>query len=183
MTISVGVFCGASEGNNPAYVAEATRFGEQLAMQGYKLVYGAGGKGIMGAVSKGALGMGGKVHGVIPRDMFEREWARTDLTQLSTVSDIHERKKRLYKLSSVIVTLPGGFGTLDEFFESVTWSQLGYHDEPKPTYVLNVAGYYDELMRMIYKAHNSEFTGANDIELVKFASSVDELMAALATHT
>ncbi len=182
MITKVCVFCGASDGNNPTFTEKAFELGERLALAGLGLVYGAGGKGMMGAVSDGVLSRGGYVHGIIPQDMKDREWARAGLSHLETVSDIHVRKKRMYKEASVLVTIPGGYGTLDEFFESLTWSQLGYHDEPKPSYLLNIDGYYDDLRRLLDKVRDSEFAQPGDRELVKVVDSIDNLMIELTAH-
>ncbi|MBI3889367.1 TIGR00730 family Rossman fold protein [Candidatus Saccharibacteria bacterium] len=171
---NVCVFCGASNGKNPAYVKAATELGERLAQEGFGLVYGAGGSGMMGAVSDGALSKGGYVTGIIPQSMMDREWGREDISDLQIVGTIQERKVRMYDLSSFLVTLPGGFGTLEEFFESLTWSQLKYHT--KPAFVLNVEGYYDDLKALLNRARDDEFVRAGDRELVTVVDTVDELL-------
>lgn len=181
MRKNIGVFCGSNDGNKPVYADTAYEFGQRLAAQGYGLVYGAGGRGIMGAVSNGALSENGVVHGYIPHDMIKKEWGRTDLTNLCAVSDIQERQKRMYEASAATVTLPGGFGTLVEFFESLTWSQIGYHNGLKPSYILNVDGYFDELVEMLAKIIRCKFARPDDRELYAVFDSIDDLMHELTT--
>lgn len=182
MRNTIGVFCGSSSGNNPVYAKEAAAFGKWLAREGFGLVYGAGGRGIMGAVSDGALEAGGHVHGIIPNDMWEKEWGRNDLSLLTVIGDIQERKRRMYKESAAVVVLAGGFGTLDELFESLTWSQLGYHDEPKKTYVLNTNGFFDDLFQMLEKITHNGFARPEDRELIMFVDTIDDLMYELTTN-
>ena len=151
---SVCVFCGSSPGNDPAYTAAARELGRTLAERGSTLVYGGGHVGLMGVVADAALGAGGAVIGVMPRSLVEREIGHTDLTKLHVVRSMHERKALMSELSEGFIALPGGNGTLEEFFEVLTWAQLGEH--AKPCGLLNVAGYYDPLLavfdRMVDRA-------------------------------
>lgn len=175
--MNVCVFCGASPGTDPALVETARRLGEALAAAGLGLVFGGGGVGMMGAVSDGVLGAGGSVTGVIPQALFDREAGRTDLQDLHVVPTMHERKAMMYELSGAFVTLPGGLGTLDELFETLTWSQLGFH--AKPSFVLDTGGYYAPLRQLLDHAVEQGFVARADRALVTFVSDVDELVAAL----
>ena len=151
---AVCVFCGSSTGNDPAYAEAARTLGRTLAERGITLVYGGGHVGLMGVVADAALGAGGGVIGVMPKALVEREIGHTGLTKLHVVGSMHERKAMMSELSGGFVALPGGNGTLEEFFEVLTWAQLGEHD--KPCGLLNVAGYYDPLLavfdRMVDRA-------------------------------
>ena len=141
---SVCVFCGSRSGTEPAYEAAALALGRTLAGSGITLVCGGGHVGLMGVVADAALGAGGEVVGVIPRALLEREIAHKGLTDLRVVDSMHERKALMSDLSEGFVALPGGTGTLEEFFEVLTWGQLGEHR--KPCGLLNAGGYYDPLL-------------------------------------
>ena len=143
----VCVFCGSSRGNNPAYLAAAQQVGELLARRGLTLVYGGGNVGLMGAVADAALDAGGAVIGVIPESLVRWEVAHRELTELQVVDTMHARKARMADLADGFLALPGGFGTLDEFCEILTWAQLGLH--AKPCGLLNVAGFYDALLAQL----------------------------------
>lgn len=177
---NVCVFCGTSSGTRPELVHQAERLGKEIARAGFGLVYGAGGVGMMGAVSDGALRAGGHVTGIIPRALMERELGRTDLPDLRVVDSMHERKALMYELSSAFITLPGGLGTLEEFFETTTWSQLGLHT--KPSFVLNIHGYYTPLRSMLDHAMESGFITPTDRALVTIIDSIDELVDTLHDH-
>ncbi len=141
---SVCVFCGSRAGEDPAYAEAARALGETIAEAGIRLVYGGGHVGLMGVVADAALAAGGAVTGVMPKALVDREIAHTGLTELHVVGSMHERKATMSDLSEGFVALPGGTGTLEEFFEVLTWAQLGEH--AKPCGLLNVAGYYDPLL-------------------------------------
>ena len=141
---SVCVFCGSHPGFDPAYARTARALGETLAGAGIELVYGGGHVGLMGAVADAALAAGGEVTGIMPKALVDREIAHTSLTRLHVVGSMHERKAMMSELSEGFVALPGGSGTLEEFFEVLTWAQLGEHG--KPCGLLNIAGYYDPLL-------------------------------------
>ena len=143
---SVCVFCGSKPGNDPAYAAGARRLGRTLAEEGITLVYGGGHVGLMGVVADAILNVGGKVTGVIPKALVEREIAHSGLTDLRVVGSMHERKALMSELSEGFIALPGGTGTLEEFFEVLTWAQLGEHE--KPCGLLNLASYYDPLVAL-----------------------------------
>lgn len=173
----VCVFCGASSGNSPKYANAARELGEALAGAGLGLVFGAGGVGIMGAVSDAALAAGGEAIGVIPQSLRDREYGRDDLTDLRIVSTMHERKALMHELSAGFVVLPGGLGTFEEFFEVLTWAQLGIHR--KPIVVLDIDGYYRPLVELLDHAESSGFMRAADRALVTVVESTSEVLATL----
>ncbi len=144
---SVCVFCGSRSGNDPAYAAEARALGTAIAENGWRLVYGAGDVGLMGETARAALAAGAKTLGVIPTHLLKREKGKRDLGQFVITEDMHERKKVMFMNSDAIVVLPGGAGSLDEFFEVLTWRQIGLHT--KPIYLLNTGGYWTPLMGLI----------------------------------
>lgn len=141
---SVCVFCGSSMGNDPAYTEAARSLGTTLAEANIRLIFGGGHVGLMGEISNAALAAGGDVIGVIPKFLVERELAHEGLTDLRIVGSMHERKALMADLSEGFIALPGGTGTLEEFFEVLTWAQLGEHE--KPCGLLNVAAYFDPLL-------------------------------------
>lgn len=138
------VFCGSNDGARPEYLEAATALGKSLAESGIGLVYGGAGVGLMGAVADSVLDAGGEVIGVMPRSLVKREVAHRKLRDLRVVDSMHERKALMAELADAFIALPGGLGTLEEFFEVWTWAQLGEHT--KPLGMLNVAGYYDPLL-------------------------------------
>ncbi len=144
---SVCVYCGSRFGAGPGYRAAAEALGRGLAEAGLRLVYGAGDVGLMGAVAAAAQAAGGETFGVIPVHLFQREVARRNLTAFVITETMHERKKVMFMNADAIVVLPGGAGSLDEFFEVLTWAQLGLH--AKPILLLNVEGYWDPLVALI----------------------------------
>lgn len=144
---SVCVFCGSRPGRNPRFAAEARATGQEIARAGWRLVYGAGDTGLMGEVSAGAIAAGGRTLGVIPVHLIAREKGRRDLTQFVITEDMHERKKVMFMNSDAIAVLPGGAGSLDEFFEVLTWAQIGLH--AKPILLLDTAGYWQPLVGLI----------------------------------
>lgn len=141
------VFCGSSEGNHPAYRAGAESLTRQIVGRGYGIVYGGGLIGLMGVVARTALDMGAEVIGVIPRTLTEREVAFEEITELHVVDSMHDRKALMNELSAGFVALPGGYGTLEELFEVITWAQLGIH--AKPFGLLDVNGFFDPLMAFL----------------------------------
>ena len=144
---SLCVYCGSSPGLRSAYVEAASAFGGLVAAEGITLVYGGGNVGLMGALADGALQAGGKVIGVIPERLLEKELGHGGLAELHKVGSMHERKLKMAQMSDAFVALPGGAGTMDEIFEAFTWLQLGFH--AKPCAFLNVDGYYDPLFRFL----------------------------------
>jgi uncharacterized protein (TIGR00730 family) len=149
------VFCGSSSGRNPEYARAAEGLGRELARQGIEIVYGGASIGLMGALADAALQEGGKVIGVIPEALKNREVAHKNLTRLEVVPSMHARKQLMESLSNAFIAMPGGFGTLDEFCEIVTWFQLGIHH--KPFGLLNVAGFFDPFLAFIDEAVRQGF--------------------------
>jgi uncharacterized protein (TIGR00730 family) len=175
---SLCVFCASSIGANPIYAESARRFGEALAARGIALVFGGGCVGLMGVIADAAIGAGGRVIGVIPRALVEREIAHRGLTTLHVVETMHERKQRMADLADAFVMLPGGFGTWDEFCEVVTWAQLGIHR--KPLGVLNVGGYYDPMLAMADRAVAEGFVSAVQRDRLVVDDDEDRLLDRLA---
>jgi uncharacterized protein (TIGR00730 family) len=171
---SIVVFCGSSEGYNELYRETASQLGEMLAVQGIRIVYGGGKVGLMGALADGALSQGGQVIGVIPSFLETEEIAHDSLTQLITVASMHERKLRMHELSDGIIAMPGGWGTMEELFEMLTWAQLGLHK--KPVGLLNVNGYYDALKalctNMVQEGFLKEWVNA----MLLTSESIEELL-------
>jgi len=152
---SVCVFAGSSPGARPEYAAAARRLGRSLAGEGISVVYGGGSVGLMGVLADEVLAGGGSVIGVIPRALYEREVGHDGLTELRVVESMHERKAQMADLADAFIALPGGMGTLEELFETLTWGQLGYHD--KPCGLLNVAGYWDGILAALDRAVGERF--------------------------
>lgn len=152
---TVAVFCASRNGHDPVHLTCARTLGEGLAAAGIDLVYGGGGKGLMGAVADGHLAMGGRVTGVIPAILRDREHQHQTLTELIVTKDMHERKRTIYERCDAAIILPGGFGTLDELFEMLTWNQLSIHD--KRIFILNTGGFYDYLMAHLRHMEEQEF--------------------------
>lgn len=151
----IAVFCGASPGNVPEIQAVTQELGRALAARDIGIVFGGGRVGLMGMVADAALAAGGEVVGVIPGFMVEKELAHDGITELIIVGDMHERKLRMHQLSQAVVALPGGFGTMDELFELLTWRQLAIH--AKPMGLLNVNGYYDPLLSQVARMERDGF--------------------------
>ena len=141
---SLAVFCGSKTGANPSYAADATTLGCILAKHGIEMIYGGGRNGLMGCVADCIMQQGGTVRGVIPQVLIEWESQHLNISELLVVDDMHLRKKKMYALCDAAIILPGGFGTLDELFEILTWNQLSLHD--KKIFLLNTAGFYDHLI-------------------------------------
>lgn len=152
---AVAVFCGSKTGHNPVFNEHAAELGKLIAMLGIKLVYGGGKKGLMGAIANAVLAHEGKAMGVIPKLLIEWEQQHEGLTELAIVPDMHSRKRMMYEMCDAAVILPGGFGTLDELFEMVTWNQLKIHD--KKIYILNSGGYYNHLIHHLKQMQKEGF--------------------------
>jgi uncharacterized protein (TIGR00730 family) len=177
----VCVFCGSSSGARPAYAEAAEWMGRTLAGRGIGLVYGGGCVGLMGTVADAALAAGGEVIGVIPEALVAKEVAHTGLTELRVVRSMHERKALMAELSGAFVALPGGYGTLEEFCEVLTWAQLGLH--ARPCGLLNVAGYYDPLLALLDHAVAERFVRPAHRALVIEEQDPETLLDRLARHT
>ena len=170
---SLCVYCGSSPGNHPEYTEQAHAFGTEMARRDIALVYGGGKVGLMGTVADAVLAGGGKVIGVIPRQLVELEVAHPGLSELVVVETMHQRKTRMYELSDSFVALPGGFGTMDEMFEMLTWAQLGLHRYPCA--FLDVRGYYSGLRTMMDHMVGEGFVRAGQRDSVWFGDSMAAL--------
>ena len=174
------VYCGSRAGTDARYEQTARLMGQTLAEQGYGLVYGGGHVGLMGAVAEAVLQAGGRVIGVIPEAMVGRELAYRQVTQLEVVPSMHERKARMAALADAFVAMPGGYGTLEELFEIITWAQLGIH--AKPIGLLNVAGYFDALAAMIEHAVQEGFIRSEHRHFWVLRDEPAALLEALRQH-
>jgi uncharacterized protein (TIGR00730 family) len=171
---SVCVFCGSSTGSDPAYTEAARSLGTTLAEANIRLVFGGGHVGLMGEISTAALAAGGDVIGVIPKFLVERELAHEGLSDLRIVGSMHERKALMSDLSEAFIGLPGGTGTLEEFFEVLTWAQLGEHK--KPCGLLNVAGYYDPLLTVFDRMVEAGFLSESNRALLLVEGDPERLL-------
>ncbi|MBD2244574.1 TIGR00730 family Rossman fold protein [Nostoc sp. FACHB-888] len=177
---SICVFCGSSMGVRPVYKEAAQTLGKTLASQKFRLVYGGGNVGLMGVVADAALLAGGEVIGVIPEFLAAKEIAHNELTVLHIVGSMHERKTKMADLADAFIALPGGYGTLEEFCEILTWAQLGLHQ--KPCGLLNVEQYFDPLLRLFDHAVKEEFLKSALRSLVLEASDAESLLDLFATY-
>ena len=168
------VFCGSSVGTKSKYLAEAKSLGRQIAGGGWGLVYGGTSIGLMGATADAALAEGVEVIGVLPQALQDREIAHRGLTKLHLVGSMHERKALMASLSDAFIALPGGYGTLDEFFEIVTWAQLNIHS--KPCVLINTDGYYDFLLRFLDHAVRDGFVRPANLRLMQAAKDNAEAL-------
>lgn len=174
---TVCLFCGAASGLSPAYAEAAQAFGRAVAEQGLTLVFGGGRVGLMGLAADAALAVGGRVVGVIPEFLKAREVAHLGLSELHVTQSMHERKALMAELSDAFVALPGGFGTLDELFEILTWAQLGVHG--KPIGLLDVDGFYQPLLNMVRHMAGQGFVRESQLNLLQYAAQVEPLLARL----
>lgn len=168
----VAVYCGSADGNNPAFRTEAIALGAAIAAAGLGLVYGGATVGLMGAVADAALAGGAKVIGVLPSVLFDREIGHNGLTALELVGTMHERKARMVELADAFLILPGGYGTLEELLEAVTWAQLRLH--AKPCILINTAGYWDRLLAFLDTAVAAGFLKQHNRDLMQVAGSAAE---------
>jgi len=167
----VAVYCGSAQGNSPVYLAEASVLGSAIAAAGLGLVYGGASVGLMGAVADAALAGGAEVVGVLPSVLFDREIGHTRLTSLERVDTMHQRKARMIELADAFLVLPGGYGTLEEILEAVTWAQLGLH--AKPCILINTAGYWDGLLKFLDSAVAAGFLKPAYRELLQVAANAE----------
>jgi uncharacterized protein (TIGR00730 family) len=170
----LAVYCGSATPEDPIYIETARSVGRGLAERGIGVVYGGGRLGLMGAVADSALEAGGEVIGIIPEALVGAEVAHKGCTELNVVSGMHERKARFTDLSDGFITIPGGVGTMDELWEAISWSQLGYHQ--KPVGVLNVAGFYDELIAFNAKMINVGFIRPQHAGIMLVDDTLDGLL-------
>ena len=171
----VAVYCGSANGSNPAFCAEATALGNAIAAAGLGLVYGGANVGLMGAVADAVLAGGAEVIGVLPEVLAGKEIAHAGLTALEMVATMHERKARMAALADAFLVLPGGYGTLDELMEAVTWAQLGLH--AKPCILINTAGYWDGLLAFLDSTVTAGFLKAENRQLLLVARSAAEAVS------
>lgn len=174
MSLSLCVYCGSRDGLDPAHLAAAREVGRQIGERGWRLVYGGGSTGLMGAVADAALSAGAPVIGVIPHRLIQREMGHGGVTELQVVDSMHERKHKMAMQSDAFIALPGGIGTMEEIFEVWTWRQLGYHR--KALGLLNVAGYYDELLRFIDRSRDDGFLWPDVQELLLVDRDITQLL-------
>ncbi|MCJ8145457.1 TIGR00730 family Rossman fold protein [Acinetobacter sp. A3.8] len=172
---AIAIFCGSSSGNDTHYIESAQLVGEYLAKHQLTLIYGGGKVGLMGAVADSALASGGKVIGVMPKDLVDREIAHQGLSELHVVANMHERKQKMAKLADGFIALPGGAGTLEEIAEQWTWAQLGIHQ--KPCAFLNVLGYYDPLITMVNQMANKHFTKQMYADMLIHSDSIETIIS------
>jgi uncharacterized protein (TIGR00730 family) len=178
MTIhSMAVFCGSKTGNDPLFTEHARQLGYLLADKNIRLIYGGGRKGLMGIIADATLEKNGEVTGIIPHLLTVSEQQHLGVTELIIADDMHSRKKMLYEKCDAAVIMPGGIGTLDEFFELLTWNQLSIHN--KKVFLLNINGFYDSLLQHINKMHAEGFLYKATEEQIIALSSVEELKAIL----
>jgi len=174
---SVCVYCGSSPNQEAAVEAEIRVFGEELARRGVRLVYGGSSRGLMGALADSVLSAGGKVTGVIPKALQGREAAHRGLTELRVVETMHEREQLLFDLSDAFVAFPGGFGTMEELIEMITWKQLGIHG--KPIVIANIGGYFNPLLQQFELAIQKKFARTEDRILFAVAENTRAILTFL----
>lgn len=168
------VYCGSRPGADPAYAAAAREVGHAIGERGWGLVYGGGRAGLMGVVADAVLQAGGRVTGVIPQSLMDREMGHGALQELHVVQTMHERKKLMAERADAFLALPGGIGTFEELFEVWTWRQLGYHD--KPVGLLDVAGYYRPLLDFVAQARDNGFMSTDQLALLTTGATVGPLL-------
>ncbi len=174
---SLCVYCGSRPGADPAWAEQAALVGRWIARHGGELVYAGGHNGLMGIVADATLQAGGRVVGIIPQALVDKEFAHRGCTELHIVQTMHERKRMMAERSDAFLALPGGIGTLEEFFEVWTWRQLGYHD--KPIGLLNHRGYYDGLLQFMQQTVSSGFMGPWQMDLVQVEQTAQTLLESL----
>jgi uncharacterized protein (TIGR00730 family) len=170
----ITVFCGSSSGTEEIYTSQAILLGQTLAKRNIELVYGGANVGLMGAVADGVLNAGGKAIGVLPNFLISKEIAHKQLTELILVDTMHERKTKMNDLCDGVIALPGGFGTLDELFEMLTWGQLGLHK--KPIAILNIDGYYDALIVFVQTMTDKGLLKEVNQQMLLVSDTIDDLL-------
>ena len=179
--MKIAVFCGSSLGNHIEYINATKKLGKFFAKNSIDVVYGGGNAGLMGVIADTVMDNGGKVYGVIPEKLKDKELAHTDITDLKIVETMHERKAAMAELADAFVVLPGGAGTLEEIFEVWTWAQLGFHD--KPCAFFNVNGFYDKLFEMIDHMCDSKFLKQEHSDMLIKTDNQEELLKAIKEYT
>ena len=170
----IAVICGSSFGNDKDFELQAEKLGEKLTLENIEIVYGGANVGLMGAVANGTLKNSGKVIGVLPKFLKLKEVAHDGLTELILVDSMHERKSKMNELCDGVIALPGGFGTMEELFEMLTWGQLGLHK--KPIGILNINGFYDDLISFLDKMVTNNLLKEINREMVLISDNIDELI-------
>ncbi len=178
---SIVVFCGSAEGINPVYKDQAFELGRTISAEGMRLVYGGAKVGIMGALADGALQNGGEVVGVLPFFLQTKEVAHEGVTEMIITENMHERKLKMHELSDAIITMPGGWGTMEEMFEMLTWAQLGLHE--KPIGILNTNGYYDHLLALCKQMVQEGFLKEELLDMLIVSDSIGELLSLMRDYT
>ena len=171
---SISVFCGSSDGTDPDFIRKATELGKTMATRDIQLIYGGAQVGLMGAVADGVMTSGGTVIGVIPKFLSAKEIAHNNLSELIVVETMHERKAKMNELCDGVIALPGGYGTVEELFEMLTWGQLGLHN--KPMGILNVNGYYDHLIQLINHMANNRLLSEANRNMLLFDNEIEGLL-------
>ncbi|MBT8292767.1 MAG: TIGR00730 family Rossman fold protein [Eudoraea sp.] len=171
---SIVVFCGSSEGNDPIVLDKAYSLGREMAERSIRLVYGAARIGVMGKLAQGSLDYSGNVIGIIPDFLKHKEVFHDGLTKLIVTENMHERKLKMHEMSEAVIMLPGGYGTLEEFFEMITWAQLGLHQ--KPIGILNINGFYDNLMGMLKTMVDQGFVKKENYDMILIDHSINGLL-------
>ncbi|MGL6126689.1 TIGR00730 family Rossman fold protein [Chryseobacterium artocarpi] len=171
---SITVFCGSSFGTDKIYEEQAFLLGKTLAKQKIQLIYGGSQTGLMGTIADGALSENGKVTGVLPHFLQSKEIAHKNLTELILVETMHERKTKMSDLCEGVIVLPGGYGTLEEFFEMITWAQLGLHK--KPIGILNIDGFYNDLISLVQNMVDKGFLKSVNRDMLLISDNIDDLL-------
>jgi hypothetical protein len=177
---SICVYCGSRPGTEPAFAEAAREVGLWIAQNKGQLVYGGGHNGLMGMMADACLQAGGRVVGVIPKALVKKEWAHSGCSELHVVENMHERKSLMAERADAFLAMPGGIGTFEEFFEVWTWRQLGYHD--KPVGLLNIKGYYDNLLAFLSTSVQQGFMNAEQMQLIRSGTNTELLLKSLVTE-
>lgn len=177
---SICVYCGSRPGTEPAFAEAARQVGLWIAQNKGQLVYGGGHNGLMGMMADACLQAGGRVVGVIPKALVEKEWAHSGCSELHVVENMHDRKRLMAERADAFLAMPGGIGTFEEFFEVWTWRQLGYHD--KPVGLLNIKGYYDNLLAFLSTSVQQGFMNAGQMQLISSGTQAESLLKSLVTE-
>lgn len=172
--MNICVYCGSSNGNNKVILDQSQRFGRLLAERGHNLIYGGSSLGIMGIIADSVMLHQGEVIGVIPENLFRKEVAHQGITRLITVRDMHQRKSHMAELADAFVAFPGGFGTMEELFEIITWNQLGIIN--KPVTIMNLEGFYNPLIEMIFHSVETGFIKQRNSEIVQIAETLEQCL-------
>jgi hypothetical protein len=177
---NISVFCGSSFGYDEIFKTQAMLLGQALAKRNIRLIYGGANVGLMGAVADGVLNAGGQVTGVLTKFLQDKEIAHKHLTELILVDNMHERKIRMSELCDGVIALPGGYGTIEEFFEMITWGQLGLHK--KPTAILNINGFYDSLIVLTKTMVDNGFLKQINKDMLLMSDNIEELLNIMSAY-